>query len=181
VLQADLALYFAAAQDRSNYAQPQDFGLLDLEFFRNPWNFTLQSSEEMLEAGALDSETVSWGVIGLCSGYMDRSMKESTRNLNLYKARLHNALKLMPSLDRLGYQWHEYLGYISSGRTTVNVLGTARSEIHSCNIILLQRFVREGWATVRLYHCIAVAERWAGAIGVILCSNKNAKNKFVKD
>ncbi|KAH9861191.1 hypothetical protein IAQ61_010928 [Plenodomus lingam] len=160
---AVLALSLAAAQDCKEYAQPQSLASQDLIFLEHLWMSTLAVLEELLETNKLDIETVSWGIVGLCAGYM---VKVQDQDFQSYKTRLSNALRLMPSLDwpGQGSQWDSYRGYMSSTGTTVRVLATARSEIHACTIMLLQRFANEEWKKIRWYHGIAVAERWIGAL-----------------
>ncbi|KAF2853217.1 hypothetical protein T440DRAFT_390525 [Plenodomus tracheiphilus IPT5] len=159
------ATSLATAQDCIDSAQPPRLANEDLKFFQQLWSSTLAAFEEMLEAGKLDIETIGWGVIGMCAGYMAKGT--SDQEFQAYKTRLHNALRLMPSLDGpgRGFRWAGYRGYMNSAGTTVRVLATARSEIHACTTMLLQRFAKEEWKTIRWYHGIAVAERWVGALG----------------
>ncbi|KAH9864407.1 hypothetical protein J1614_010341 [Plenodomus biglobosus] len=160
---AILATSLAAAQDCVDSAQPQGPAKEDIIFFHHLWKTTLAVFEAMLETDNLDIETIGWGVIGLCAGYM---VKPPDQVLQSYKTRLSNALRLMPSLDWPGQgpQWDSYRDYMGSTGTTVRVLVTARSEIHACTTMLLQRFAKEDWRTIRWYHGIAVAERWSGAL-----------------
>ncbi|KAI8935514.1 hypothetical protein NX059_008085 [Plenodomus lindquistii] len=158
---AILARSLAAAQDCIDSAQPPGLANEDLIFFSHLWTFTLAALGELLEAQKLDVETIGWGVIGLCAGYMNPG-----NEFQSYEIRLRTALKLMPSMDKpnRGSEWAGYRSYMRSKGTTVRVLATARSEIHACTTMLLQRFAREDWKTIRWYHGIAVAERWVSAL-----------------
>lgn len=157
----DLAISLAAAQDCILITQPQSPANEDMLMSKKPWEAAVATLEELLQSGKLDAEVIGWGIFGLSSGYMARSATSSiVDNVQSYKMRLRKAFDLITSLDSTGQQWIRYRGRMRK----VRVLATARSGIHSCTTMLLQCFRQDQWRSIRWWHVIVIAERWASIL-----------------
>ncbi len=157
-----LAASFAAAQDSISTPQPSGPAKDDLALIQRLWPTTLAALDYLLGTGNLDSEALGWGVFGLASGYIGSSDPLFLSR----KTRLHNALRLLPSMDQPGEKWKEYRAEMSRAVGKVHVLANVRAEIHVCATMLLQGFRREEWRTVRWYQAVMVVERWIGHLGL---------------
>lgn len=148
----------SAAQDAINTPQPVGPSKQDLQLFKRLWDVTIKTMEQVLEEGDLDLEVRAWGIIGLAAGYRDslKTPTDTMERFTAYKDRLRAALKCLTSLAS------PHTGHLSgvSPDQRAYLLVKARRELHICSNLLLQHFKDEGWANVRWYHGVAVAERW---------------------
>jgi hypothetical protein len=158
-----LALSFAAAQDCTYSAQPAGSGKEDLDLFTLLWDCAVAVLEEILARGSLPQESFGWGIFGLSAGYMHPPARDLTaQNVFLSnKRRLHDALNVLPSLNR-----ETSSEYVVGEKKTTALLTRARRDIHTLGHILLHEYKLSSWRRVRWLHTIAVAERWVGAFGL---------------
>ncbi|KAH7384568.1 hypothetical protein BKA66DRAFT_394671, partial [Pyrenochaeta sp. MPI-SDFR-AT-0127] len=161
ILITSLAKSLAAAQDCVERLHHSKIATGNIVLFKSLWEATVNTLTELIESGDLDPEAFGWGIMGLSSGYIGQDSLFLS-----YKTRLQNALQFLPSMDNPARKWSEYRNQMKLAATKIQVLVTIRGEVHFCSIMLLQRFKQEDWRRIRWYHGIAVAERWAGSLGL---------------
>jgi hypothetical protein len=158
----DLAISLAAAQDCIGSAQPEGPARDDLAIFEQLWNTTLSILELITEQNDFDHETFGWGIYGLCAGYIHHSSWKADTSFLSLKMRLYDALRKMPSMNPTHQKQH---GSSTSIVGQVSVLAKANLEVHICANLHLQQFRGEEWRRIRLYHGVAVAQRWIEKLG----------------
>lgn len=169
----DVAQSFAAAQDCFESAQPDGPARDDLDMFTNLWNVTIALLEDIAHRKYLNPEALGWGAFGIASGYMSSAKPEVPRkSVALYKDRLHAALLMLPSIHRRNRG-----EYDPCGRISIDVLVTARKEVHMCTTLLLQRFKEEDWQRVRWWHVVSVTDRWLRSLGYVEIAEDNRQEK----
>ncbi|KAF2260567.1 hypothetical protein CC78DRAFT_24456 [Lojkania enalia] len=148
----DIASSFAAAQD----APIQTLGpaSADLQTFTQLWTATKRLLDAILDSHSLPQDSFNWGVLGLASGGMDPD-----EGFVALKDRLKSALTALPNLEMtMGRD----RGATEIG-TRLDRLVRANREVHACSRLLLAAM--RGWGSLRWFHAVCVAERWAGSLG----------------
>ncbi|KAF2110657.1 hypothetical protein BDV96DRAFT_650766 [Lophiotrema nucula] len=155
---ADIATAFAAAQDSLANAKA---GTLDpdsdLRTFNRLFTTTHQLLDAIVEARELDQQAWAWGVFGLSAGYMAPTQRASDDFATL-KHRLHHAIKILPVVEQCTRR--------EQSLESIKVYKNKRGQIHICATLLLEMLKENNWASVRAYHAMCVADRWARNLGL---------------